>query len=204
MLTASHLSTGEPPHSLPRCVLTVSFHVFVSRPSTQMSSPLCLGSRGRCQSHAYLSPHLRAKAVPGSWPHPPAAPACRVTAAPPTTGRCQSLWWRCLPRASNRSSSTLGTASRACPPWCPPVRPHSTPWPLNRSLVTSASTLVSSSALTAVFVQWGDWVRNVPVHVWSRHQHMTVSFNMQQQPGHAGAVCPVTVRCAGQDEPQSN
>lgn len=147
MPAASHLSPGEQPQPVSFC------SVFVSSLSQQMSTHPCLGSRGRCQSHAYLFPRLRARPIPSSCRSPPAAAACHGTAVPPTTGRCQSRWWPFLLRASSRSSSTLDTASRACPQWGPRVSLHSTPWPLNRSLVTSAWTLVSSLVLTAVFVQ---------------------------------------------------
>lgn len=113
--------------------------------------PVSLGSRGRCQSHVYLSPRQTVKGAPSSCPSPPVTTAvCSVMGDHRTTDRCQSHWWPSLPKVSSKSLSTHATPIGVSPPWAPQGHsqalhdsPLSTPWPSSRSLVISASILVS-------------------------------------------------------------
>lgn len=128
----------------------VSFRIMFVKRGLITCPFVSLGSRGRCQSHVYLSPPQRV--APSSCPSLPAATTvCNVTGGLHTIGRCQSHWWLCLRRVSSKNSSTHDTPSRASPPWALQVTPQalhvsllSTPWPSSRNLETSALILVSS------------------------------------------------------------
>lgn len=115
--------------------------------------PLPAGFSGRCQSHVYPFPRQKVKSSPSSCPSLPAAitMAWHATVARHTIGRCQNHWRSRILGDSSKRSLTGSTQSRGSLPWAPQVRHQalsarrlSTPWPSNRSPVTTALILVSS------------------------------------------------------------
>lgn len=108
------------------------------------------GFSGRCQSHVYPSPRQKVKSSPSSRSRDlPAAitTGWYATVVRHTIGRCQSHWRSLIPRDSSRRSLTGSTQSKGSLPWARHVcgRQLSTPWLSNRSPVTTALILVSSS-----------------------------------------------------------
>lgn len=117
-------------------------------------SPLPAGFSGRCRSHVYPFSRQKVTSSPGSCPSQPAAITAgwHATVVRHTIGRCQNRWRSHTLRDSSKRSLTGSTQSRGSLPWALRGRHRalsgrhlSTPWPSNRSPVTTASTLVSSS-----------------------------------------------------------